>query len=242
MARVVILYRRSLIIFILVVLGISVWGIEYIYADSIWKSRMYEPGIKDKIIIIDPGHGGADPGALYGDLLEKDINLDISQKLAAQFKNNGIDAYLTRGKNGGLNPDKIMSRNERRINLNKRKNFGQDKKGNVFVSIHTNSFNDPSVSGIAIFYEKNNGYSKSLALSVAEKIEGQFGERVVVQQANYLVIKDNPIPSVLVEVGFISNYNDRTKLADDKYRSTLASCIAKGIEQYTSRLGMVVQK
>lgn len=237
MSRVIIIYRRTLLIMVLVIVGLSMWGIEAIYADSMWKLNMFEPGLKNKIVILDPGHGGADPGAVWDSLYEKTINLNIAERVAQHLDNRGIKVFLTRGQRGGLNPHKAMDRMERRANLNKRKQFGIDHKGNIYVSIHTNSVNDPQVSGVAVFYHNSGDYNKLLAQSVAARIEKQIGSKVLVQQANYMVISENPIPAILIEVGFITNKDDRTKLKDETYLNTLAGSITLGLEDYAKTLG-----
>lgn len=236
MKRIFVIEKKKIILLAVILIGLLLIGIKSAYDQRTWKASLFIPGFNNRVVIIDPGHGGADPGAVTNDVLEKDINLSISKKIATILAENGIQNYLTREESGGLNPHKPMNRMERRENLTKRKQYGIDHQGNVFISIHANSLNDSSVSGIMVFYGQSSQYNKLLAESVANEISKATGRRVPVKTARYLVIHDNPIPSILVEVGFLSNKNDLTNLTDNNYRGKLAGAIVHGIQDYSVQM------
>lgn len=236
MKRIFVFNKRKLLLTAIIVSGVLFAGFKTFYEQKSWEASLFIPGFNNRVVIIDPGHGGADPGAVSNDVFEKNINLSIGKKIVAQLADKGIQAYLTREETGGLNPDKPMNRMERRENLNKRKQFGIDHKGNVFVSIHVNSLNDPSVSGTMVFYDQSSQYNKLLAECVATQIAKETDRKVQVRTDRYLVIHENPIPSILVEVGFLSNYNDLNNLIDNKYQDRLAEAIVRGIQEYSAQM------
>jgi N-acetylmuramoyl-L-alanine amidase len=175
---------------------------------------------KDRIVVmIDPGHGGADPGAIgIGGLREEDIVLSISQQVASLLEREGIQAILTRADDRGLE-------------LSTRVQLAQRANANYFVSIHANALNmsRPDVNGVETFYY-NSGreLAQSIQNSIMQSVD--MNNRGV-KQANFYVLRNTSMPAALVEVGFVTGRDDAAKLSDSGFRTTMAGAIARGIVQ-----------
>lgn len=175
------------------------------------------------VVIIDPGHGGPDPGAIgIGGLQEKGIVLDIGQKVAAILEQQGVQAVITR-------PD------DRDLDLEPRVQLAERANATVFVSIHANSINlsRPDISGLETYYYQS---GLNLARTIHQSVlEGTGIQDRGVRSARFYVLRKTSMPSVLVEVGFVTGRDDAAKLADANYRSQMANAIARGILRYLGR-------
>ncbi|MEX0271220.1 N-acetylmuramoyl-L-alanine amidase [Leptolyngbyaceae cyanobacterium UHCC 1019] len=172
-------------------------------------------------VVIDPGHGGGDPGAVgIGGLQEKEVVLSVSQQVVALLKQKGVNAVMTRSR-------------DQEIELAPRVQFAEQANADVFVSIHANAFtaSRPDVSGIETFYYAGEG--QSLARSIQTNLVQALGARDRgVKQANFYVLRNTPMPSALVEVGFVTGAEDAARLANPSDRTRIAQAIARGILQY----------
>ena len=174
-------------------------------------------------IAIDPGHGGSDPGAVgIGGLQEKELNLAVALKVETLLKQMGIEVVMTR-------------RDDTFPSLSQRVDIAVNQKADAFVSIHGNSAT-ASASGTETYYSMAStraDSSKQLATFIQKRLVPALGTKDRgVKTANYLVIYKTPLPSALVELGFISNNSDAKKLASDEYRNKAAEAIALGIQDY----------
>ncbi len=196
---------------------------------------------QEKVIIIDPGHGGRDPGAVgNGDVLEKDLNLDIAKKLKQALTNEGFSVIMTREEDVLLfDPDIKGSKKEQ--DLKNRLDIAKECDGAIFVSIHMNKFALESCKGMQVYYSPNNEGSASLALAIKESVNSSLmpENKRATKAANssiYLLWR-NPLVSVLVECGFLSNPEELEKLSNDSYRQALANAVCEGIKNYCSAKG-----
>jgi N-acetylmuramoyl-L-alanine amidase len=175
------------------------------------------------VVIIDPGHGGPDPGAIgIGGLQEKGIVLDIGQKVAAMLEQQGIQAIITR-------PD------DRDLDLEPRVQLAERTNATVFVSIHANaiSLSRPDISGLETYYYQS---GLDLARVIHQSVlEGTGIQDRGVRSARFYVLRKTSMPSVLVEVGFVTGRDDASKLSDGNYRNRMATAIARGILRYLGR-------
>ena len=177
-----------------------------------------EQSLSGRIIYLDPGHGGADTGALKAGIAEKDINLDIAKKTAAILTKKGLHVELTRWQDST-------------VSLQERVEMANSKDTDIFVSIHINSSVKPEVYGIETHYYTENGYEvanvihKSIMGKVTGKDRGLF-------KSKFYVINHTEAPSVLLELGFISNDNERNALLTEERKSKSAEAIADGIIEY----------
>lgn len=201
-----------------------------------WRQEMYRPGLNDKLIMIDPGHGGADPGAIAGGTAEKDINLAISRALQQELREGQVKALLTREEEGGINPAATMTLLERYRNLLTRKALADEARAHIFVSIHTNSNEDRRASGGIVYYHTGNPYNKVLAEMIQEELNGLYKTRRIIEQADFTVVSGNAMPAVLVETGFITNPRDRGRLTDREFQQAIARAIHRGLVKYADKL------
>jgi N-acetylmuramoyl-L-alanine amidase len=179
----------------------------------------------DRVIAIDPGHGGDDPGAIGNGLQEKEINLDVSLRVKNYLERAGIKVVMTR------TDDTFVS-------LSGRVDYAVNKDADTFVSIHTNSFSSGSANGTETYYSSaalsdRAQASKQLATFIQKRLitAWQTSDRGV-KDAGFRVIKYNPLPSALVELGFITNSSDAKKLASNQSRESAAKAISLGIQDY----------
>ncbi|MEA5512946.1 N-acetylmuramoyl-L-alanine amidase [Nodularia sp. UHCC 0506] len=175
------------------------------------------------VVMIDPGHGGRDPGAIgIGGLREKDVILPISKRVAAILQQNGVQAVLTR------DSDYFVSL-QGRVNLAERAN------ADLFVSIHANaiSMSRPEVNGLETYYYDS---GQSLASSIHNSILQNVTVRDrKVRRARFYVLRKSSMPSVLVEVGFVTGAQDAARLRTTAYQNQMADGIARGILQHLQR-------
>jgi len=217
-------------------------------------------GLKIRTLVIDPGHGGKDPGAIYGKLREKDIVLDISRRVRnLLLQDKSLKVYMTRNK------DIFLPLEERTALANK-------YKADLFISIHANAAKNKRISGVEIFvFNVTNDraalevaafenqattrsisdlqdilidilkYSKleeslllasSVQKSIAKKVQLSKSQNKGVKQAPFYVLVGATMPAILIETGFLSNSVDSKKLATKAYRIKIAEGIHKGLRDY----------
>lgn len=181
-----------------------------------------------KVIYIDPGHGGIDPGATYKDIYEKDINLSIALKLKKELENNGAIVYLTRYDDIDLS---ISTNNHKKSDLNNRVRAINNSNADLFISIHLNSYGT-SWHGVQIFYDDNNSTNEVLASIMDKNIKNLNGNRTYKKKNNLYLLKNIKIPGILVEVGFLSNENERYLLTNSKYQEKVSKSLCNGIKEY----------
>ena len=174
---------------------------------------------KSIIVMLDPGHGGEDSGAIgLEGLQEKDVILPIAERVATILAASGIQPILTR-------TDDYF------VDLAPRVEMAKQNHATLFVSIHANSIdNRPDVNGLETYYYSN---GQKLAQTVHNTIlrEVNLADREV-RQANFYVLRNNPMPAILVEVGFVTGAADEPRLATIDYQDQLAQAIADGILSY----------
>lgn len=175
-------------------------------------------------VVIDPGHGDWDPGANVGNVLEKDISLTTSKAIEQALDEANIKAVLTRETDISLSDNKIDD-------LKKRAAKSAENNANYFVSIHVNSFDESDeVSGFEIY--KKNDESHSIAQNIGKNIEilNYSKNRGILDGGKSLqVLRDNTVPSVFIELGYLNNDNDYSYLSNDEKLQEMGKAIAKGI-------------
>ncbi|WP_214754596.1 N-acetylmuramoyl-L-alanine amidase [Exiguobacterium sp. J17977] len=185
-----------------------------------------------RTIVIDAGHGGNDPGAVYRSVYEKVIAFDIAARLASTLSNTyGYNARMTRS-------------NDVYLSLAQRVELTKSYKGSAFVSIHNNSSTNTSYHGHEVLVPTGESYTTnpyiSASRSLGAAINRELGVRIPtirnrgVKYQNVYVVGKNSVPSTLVEYGFISNSNDRSHLTSTTYRQRMADATASGIHQFMS--------
>ncbi|WP_052000820.1 N-acetylmuramoyl-L-alanine amidase [Gracilibacillus boraciitolerans] len=193
----------------------------YVHADYLVDKPIKDT--KNRVIAIDAGHGGSDPGANGYGIIEKELNLSVSKYIEQYLKEENIKVVMTRT-------------NDTYLSLGQRVDIAVNKKADAFVSIHGNAFNTESASGTETFFSTSAAPTR---LQASEKLATFIQARLVkalgtknrgVKQANFQVIKHNPLPAALVELGFMTNKSD-ANILKSKQREA-AKAVKEGIVDY----------
>jgi N-acetylmuramoyl-L-alanine amidase len=185
-------------------------------------------------VVIDAGHGGADPGKVGVDgSLEKDINLKIVQKLQKFLEMEDVQVFLTRESDAGLYDENAS--NKKVQDMKNRVALIEEKKPELVVSIHQNSYHEEYVHGAQTFYYAGSEKSKELAERIQRSMTMELDEdntRQAKANDSYYLLKKTSYPIVIVECGFLSNYEEAQKLSADLYQEKVAWAIHLAILQY----------
>ena len=179
-------------------------------------------------IVIDPGHGGWDGGSVgtATGVTEAELNLKVSKILKKYLENYGFNVILTRTSDISLGKNKIED-------MEKRKRIIEKYNPTMVISIHMNSFTDPSECGTQAYFEKGDNNSKLLADSIQSQMNVILpNAREFANHGEYYILECSDIPTTIVECGFLSNPNDEALLNTDEYRDKLAYSIYSGIIKY----------
>ncbi|RDY25936.1 N-acetylmuramoyl-L-alanine amidase CwlD [Romboutsia weinsteinii] len=195
--------------------------------------------VTNKTIVLDAGHGGIDPGALTKDKStnEKDVNLAITLKLRALLESSGGVVILTREDDSSLYTEEGNKtiRQKYNENLKNRRKIIQESNADMFVSIHLNAFEQSKYYGAQTFYPKGKEDSKQLSEFIQaelKRVVDSNNNRKVKPRDDIYLLKENEIPSVLIECGFLSNEKEAKLLIDEKYQDKIAWAIYVGIQKY----------
>lgn len=190
--------------------------------------------LSSKVVVVDPGHGGCDPGASRGIYAEKDITLAISRQLARQLSQAGAMVVMLRNEDRDLVGDDFAGTiaARKREDLRLRAQKANEVTADLYVSIHTNADPSPRWSGAQVFYNAGSKTSKLAAVCIQEELTRQLGNtKRKAAPGNYYILKNTRMPAVIVEVGFISNPHEASQLASPDYQARLAIAILGGIAQ-----------
>lgn len=189
---------------------------------------------KTKVIVIDPGHGGNDPGKVgINDSLEKEINLAISLKLKEFLEKEGYEVVLTREDDNGLYEE--SDSNKKVTDMKKRCRIIEESQADIVVSIHQNSFSQESVHGAQVFYYKYSDSGRVLAENIQAALKEQVdkeNERSIKENSSYYMLVHTPCPTVIVECGFLSNNAEAELLVSEDYQAKLAKAVCEGVKTY----------
>lgn len=197
-------------------------------------STLSTPNLKEKIIVIDPGHGGQDPGAQYGGIKEKDINLDIALRLREILTARGCSVLLTREEDKDFFlPNFVLGRMAKQAELSQRVRMASMNQADIFISVHANSYPAGSSYGMETYYHVKSLAGKELAdLIQTELKKVQPDNKRKAKSGDYYLLNQTQMPAVLVEVGFLSNAKERKLLQNTTYQEQIAEAISAGIEVY----------
>lgn len=233
--RIIIIERTKLFIIIALLLTAI---FTFLYINDIFEAgkAVFFP-LTNRIVFIDAGHGGRDPGAVGSQgVKEERVNLQIALRLKRLVEEGGGIAILTRDGDYGLySPD---APNKKRDDLRKRKEIADQSESHINIIIHLNSFPQSRYYGAQTFYYEASEESKNLASILQEEL------RRVLDKENYrqpkpnndiYMLKDNRAPTVLVECGFLSNLREERLLSEEKYQEKVAFAIYSGILRYLGK-------
>ena len=171
-----------------------------------------------RIVVIDPGHGGNDVGAIRGDITEKDITLDVSKRVKEILTKQGYKVEMTRDKDAT-------------VSLEERVEFSEAIQPDIFISIHVNSSEKPAITGLETHYYHQESLALAQTMHAAMVSNIKTNNRGLFKSKFY-VINHTTSPAILVEIGFISNTEERAELISEKRKQTTAKAIAEGVQNY----------
>jgi len=186
--------------------------------------------VEGQVILIDPGHGGFDPGKVQGDVMEKDLNLTLSIELKQVLEDRGFRVFLTRETDTDFRSGETL-RAWKRADLKARRDLAETVGATVFLSIHMNSY-DETTRGAQVFYSRDKDLAQSLQAAIRDTADP--ANHRTAQAADYYVLAENPVPAALIEAGFLSCPGDLERLMDPGYRQALCRGICRGLLSYLS--------
>ena len=189
--------------------------------------------IEQKTVVLDAGHGGYDSGTKSSDgILEKDLNLAITTKIAQFLSCYDVRVVLTRSDDTA--PDLVEGQSKKRGEILSRVKIANDEKADLFLSIHMNSFPQASCHGSQAFYTTKNDLNQTFANALQNACSTMIqpdNARVAKETDLIFLLSNLDCPAALFECGFLSNEEDTKLLSDESYQSKLAFCIAQAIIQ-----------
>lgn len=224
-----------LALFYIVIFTLSVLGKKKDEAgQDISSTEVVEEEKKYKAtIILDPGHGGRDPGKVgENNVLEKDINLSIALKTRDKLVEDGYKVIMTR------QDDHVYGENEskkKEADLNNRLSLINDSNADMVVCIHQNSYIDNTVRGAQTFYYEDSEEGAMMAELLQEKIVEKvdaLNTRQKKGNKSFYMLKESEKPIVILECGFLSNEEEKNNLVSEEYQQRIAIAINEAINQY----------
>ncbi|TAM75153.1 AMIN domain-containing protein [bacterium] len=204
--------------------GLTVAGVTAAAA----QSQPLAAGTNPKVIVLDPGHGGSDPGAQNpgAGLVEKNLTLEIAKRLRTILEGEGWQVVMTRE----TDKDVGYAFDSDKVELQSRADVANTRGARMFVSIHINSFTSSGLNGTTTYYYKSQDLA--LANSVDRALSGLPTKDDGIRKANFYVLHHTTMPSILVEVAFLSNPDDARLLQSSAFIQEVAQDIGKGIDSY----------
>lgn len=216
-----------MVLFLLMGAIIASWKLSQLTASISSANKATKEAKTDIVVVIDPGHGGEDPGKVgSNDVLEKDLNLQISQKVAALLENAGINIVMTR------EDDNVPT--AKKQDLAERVELINDTQPTLALCIHQNSYPDASVHGAQVFYHTTIEEAKNVATMVQEELLAidSSNTRQIKANDTYYMLKNVKVPTIIVECGFLTNPEEAEKLTQEEYQNQVAEAICEGVVKW----------
>lgn len=213
-----------------IMLGLLIF--DTYFTDSV--SASWDVG---RVIVIDAGHGGEDPGAIgEGSVYEKDLNLSIALLVGEKLIEKGYTVVYTRTEDKMLySPEENIKGMRKLSDLKNRVKVSEQYPDAIFVSIHMNSFGNSKYSGAQVYYNAKNSESRILAEKIRSSIVQEAqpnNSRSTKEGKGLYLLENNPNPAVIVECGFMTNNEELTRLLEKEYQNQLSFAIVCGIINY----------
>lgn len=206
-------------------------GVQYIQSENGFGEQ------RKAVVVVDPGHGGTDPGKVgISGQLEKDINLEIAKKLKTYLEASDVTVVLTRDKDMGLYSS--GDAHKKMADMRKRCQLIEEAKPDLVISIHQNSYHEEAIRGGQVFYYKTSVKGKKLAQILQERFDyvlGDANKRQAKANDNYYLLLHVKEPIVIAECGFLSNGEEAKKLETEEYQDRLAWTLHMGIMEYLNQ-------
>lgn len=241
--RLILVTKKQLYGILIVVFVISLVAITLITVKSnttVTELAVFSP-LNKRVIIIDPGHGGIDGGAVGRNTktLESNINLKIGLKLRQYLEESGCIVIMTRDEDVGLYTDGGTVRKRKNEDLRNRKKIFDDSNADLVVSIHLNSFPQGKYYGAQTFYPQNSPTSKTAAENIQKSLVQILdikNKRKASLKRDVYIMKNVKTPTIIVECGFLSNSREEILLGKPSYQDKIAWSIYVGLMNYYNNL------
>lgn len=220
--------RKKKWLLALVLLGGCIYG-SYTLSRRVAGTQVKTEDVQ---VILDIGHGGSDPGKVgIGNLLEKEVNLQIGLKVKRLLEAENIAVKLTRETDAGTGKDAGGS--SKVEDMKARVALINELKPQIAVSIHQNSYQDPAVKGAQVFYYSHSDTGEKFAAILQEELRRIDTEnhRQIKENDTYYLLKRTEVPTVIVECGFLTNPEEAEKLAGEDYQEQVAQAVTEGIKK-----------
>lgn len=180
-----------------------------------------------KVIVVDPGHGGADPGKVgINGVLEKDVNLQIAKKVKSKLEACGYDVRMTR--------EEDEAAEGKLADMKKRVAMIAETEPDLVVSIHQNSYTDENVRGAQVFYYSESENGRKAAEEVQRELAAmdEKNDRQIKGNSDFYLLKKTKAVTIIVECGFLSNLEEAENLIVNEYQEEMAQAICAGITKW----------
>lgn len=183
-----------------------------------------------KVIFIDPGHGGRDPGTMEQDILEKDLNLEIAVALQEELIQKGAIVYLTR--TSDVDYSNESDNRKKRADLSRRIQMIEKENSDLYLSIHINWYEESYRKGPEVLYADTNPNNKILGEAIMKHFQQDLKSTRHLAITDLYLYNNIKIPGVLIECGFLSNPNEQSLLKQPSYQKQLSKAITQGVIDY----------
>ncbi len=231
-------HLKIILLLVIVILTISISFLKNNTIEKVVNTIKIKP-LDNRVIVIDPGHGGIDGGTNYGDILEKDINLDVGLKLRDLLVKKGATVFMTREIDDSLDDHIAGNGSRHREDLSTRVRLINESKADLFISIHVNYSKNMRKLGPIVFYHEDSEENKLLAEHMQKFLndissykELDIDAKHNVMSGKYYVAGNTHTPGIIVEMGFLSNELDRRILLEHDHQTEIVEQITKAIISY----------
>lgn len=237
----VVVLRKNNILLVVLILLLSVAVYSLNFGDG-GKASAAIGQTENRVVLLDPGHGGEDPGAVsdYSNIKESTINLYIAKKVKEILENENYKVLMTREEDRlEYTPETTSVTEKRRQDLTRRKKMMDEAGADIVVSIHLNKF-EPKWSGAQTFYARGSVEGQKLAasiqMSLRENVDSNNKREALVKgkpnELPIIILRNVKATTAMVECGFLSNVTEEKLLGTTEYQDKLATAISKGITNY----------
>ncbi len=238
--------KRIIATFVVAIVVLAATGIEVLMQNMLTQTTSALP-LEGKTVVVDPGHGGIDKGASDNGAIEKEINLAVANFLKEYIEAGGGKVYMTRNTDTNTaDPDRDKSVSQKKSDLQMRKSDIEKYKADIFISIHMNKFEQSKYRGAQVFYDNDSQENRLLAEAIQKSVKDVLKDgntRVAKSTGDSIfVLRDNSVPSALIECGFLSNPEEAKLLQTAEYQKSVAEGIYTGIVKYFKAEGSRANK
>ncbi len=228
--------KRIIATLVVAIIVLAATGIEVLVENSMTQSTNAST-LAEKVILIDPGHGGIDAGASANGAVEKDINLAVAKFLKEYVEAGGGKVYMTRETDDNTaDPNRAKGVSQKKSDMQMRKSDIEKYKADMFISIHMNKFEQSKYRGAQVFYDDDSQENRILAEAIQQSLKDVLkdGNKRVAKGTgdSIFVLRDNKVPSALIECGFLSNPEEANLLKTSEHQKLVAEGIYTGIIKY----------